>query len=84
MMKSSYSLEFQKFGLNTTKRQNFILKITLFSVQTLPRVQKGRGRLCGGVAMYIRDDLACSSEIIFKHITNAVQIMCVYIPKRKI
>ena len=43
-----------------------------------PRKRKNRGRLSGGVAMYIRDDLACSFEVIYSHAKDAVQLICLY------
>ena len=43
-----------------------------------PRKRQNRGRLTGGVAMNIRDDLACSFEEIFSHAKDAVQLICLY------
>ena len=28
--------------------------------------------------MYVRDDIACSREVIFSHASDCVQIMCLY------
>ena len=51
---------------------------TQFSVATLHVKRKKCGRLSGGVAMYIRDDIACSSEILYSLINEAVQLICTY------
>ena len=37
-----------------------------------------RGRLTGGVALYVRDDIACSSEVIASYSTDAIQSLCLY------
>ena len=50
---------------------------SLFRTDT-KRKQKARGRHTGGVGMYVRDDIACSSEIIFSHASECVQMMCLY------
>ena len=36
------------------------------------------GRLSGGVAMYVRDEIACSTEIVFSYETDPVQMICLY------
>ena len=43
-----------------------------------PRIKKARGRLSGGGAMYVRDDIACSTEIVFSYETDPVQMICLY------
>ena len=42
------------------------------------RKRKGGGRLTGGVAFYVRNDLASSCEVIFSHSSESVQLMCLY------
>ena len=50
---------------------------TLFRCDTT-RKQKRRGRLTGGSCFYVRNDIACSCEVIFKHASDCVQILCLY------
>ena len=43
------------------------------------RVKKSnRGRHTGGVALYVRDDIAITSEVIVSHSSEAVQLLCLY------
>ena len=51
---------------------------TLFRCDSTRSKKSNRGRLTGGVAMYIRDDMAFSSEVIFSHSTDAIQLLCLY------
>ena len=50
---------------------------TLFRCDS-PRQKKKFGRLAGGVAMFIHDDLACSFEVIHSHAKEPVQLICLY------
>ena len=43
------------------------------------RIKKSnRGRHTGGVAFYVRDDIAISSEIILSYSTDAIQLLCLH------
>ena len=42
------------------------------------RKKKSRGRYSGGVAFYVRDDIAISSEPILIYSTSSVQLLCLY------
>ena len=50
---------------------------SLFRCDTT-RKQKRRGRLTGGSCFYVRNDIACSCEVIFKHASDCVQLLCLY------
>lgn len=50
---------------------------TLFRCDT-KRKQKARGRHTGGVGIYVRDNTACSCEILFSHSSECVQMLCLY------
>lgn len=43
------------------------------------RPKKRRGRNSGGTAIYIRDDLAASTDILLEHSNGVVETLCVYI-----
>ena len=40
--------------------------------------KSNRGRYTGGVAFYVRDDIAISSEVLVKHSSDSVQLLCLY------
>ena len=50
---------------------------TPFHCDTI-RKRKGGGRLTGGVAFYVRNDMASSFDVIFSHSSECVQLMCLY------
>ena len=50
---------------------------TIFRCDTR-RKQKKRGRHTGGVAFYVREDIACSCEILFSYSSECVQILCLH------
>ena len=50
---------------------------TLFQCDTI-RKKKGGGRLTGGTCFYVRNDIACSCEIIFSHSSESVQLLCLH------
>ena len=88
----SYSLcsENQLFiGLSETWLQSHkdaelsIEGYTLFRCDS-PRKKKNHGRLSGGVAMFLRDDIACSFEVIHSHAKEAVQLICLYSQKENL
>ena len=45
------------------------------------RQKSRRGRQAGGVALYVRDDMACSFEPIYSYSSNAIQILSLYSKK---
>ena len=51
---------------------------TIFRCDSVRKKKSNRGRLTGGVAVYIRNDIACSCEIISSHSSPAVQALCLY------
>ena len=40
--------------------------------------KSNRGRYTGGVSFYVRDDIAISSEVLVKHSSDSVQLLCLY------
>ena len=62
---------------NHMKKELEIEGYTLFHCDTT-RKKKSRGRHTGGVAIYVRDDIGCSCEVIFSHASECVQIVCLY------
>jgi hypothetical protein len=50
---------------------------TLFRCDS-SRKKKNHGRLSGGVAMFLRDDIACSCEVLYSHAKDAVQLICLF------
>lgn len=48
------------------------------------RKKKSSGRLTGGTACYIRDDIAASSNILLDYSSNCVQILCTYSKKENL
>lgn len=51
---------------------------TIFRCDSTRRKKSNRGRLTGGVAFYVRDDLAITSEVLVCHSSEAVQMICLY------
>ena len=43
------------------------------------RPKKKRGRCSGGAAIYIRDDIAASADILLKYSNGVVELLCLYI-----
>ena len=72
------------FGLSETWLQSHndaelqIEGYTIFRCDSVRQKKSNRGRLTGGVALYVRNDIACSCEIITSHSTPAVQSLCLY------
>lgn len=56
---------------------------TLFRRDSI-RKKKSRGRLTGGAAIYIRDDVAASSDVLFDYSSNCIQIICTYSKKENL
>ena len=57
------------------------LNIDGYTIQRCDSSRKkksNRGRYTGGVAFYLRDDIAISSEVLVKHTSDAVQLLCLY------
>ena len=48
------------------------------------RKRNRRGRFGGGVALYLRDDIATSAKQILDFSNNVVEILCVYSAKENI
>ena len=51
---------------------------TLFRCDSSRYKKSNRGRYTGGVAIYLRDDMAFTSEILLSYATNAIQLLCLY------
>ena len=62
---------------NHTEAELNIKGYTLFRCDTI-RKKKKRGRHTGGVGIYVRQDIACSCEILFSHSSECVQMLCLY------
>ena len=43
------------------------------------RLKKKRGRYSGGAAIYIRDDIAASTDTLLKYSNGVVELLCLYI-----
>ena len=53
---------------------------TIFRCDTTKKKKSTRGRLTGGVELYVRDDIACSSEIIASYSTDAIHTNATDLP----
>ena len=51
---------------------------TIFRCDSSRKKKSKRGRYTGGVALYVRDDIAISCEEVVKHSSDAVQLLCLY------
>ena len=51
---------------------------TIFRCDSARRKKSSRGRLTGGAALYVRNDIACSCEIITSYFSSAVQALCIH------
>ena len=51
---------------------------TLFRCDSSRIKKSNRGRHTGGVAFYVRDDIAISSEIILSYSLDAIQLLCLH------
>ena len=70
--------------LHSQKESEYTVEgYTFFGVNS-PRIKKSRGRFCGGVGLFVRDDISCSCEPILKYATNAVQIVCLFSKKENL
>ena len=62
---------------NHTERQR-LMAIHSFRFSLRDKIKSNQGRATAGVAFYLRDDLAVSSELTFEHATDEFQIVCLY------
>ena len=51
---------------------------TIFRCDSSRKKKSNRGRHTGGVAFYVRDDIAITSEELMKHSSDSVQLLCLY------
>ena len=72
------------FGLSETWLNNHreaelsIEGYTIFRCDSTRKKKSSRGRFTGGVALYVRDDIAISTEVLVSFSSNAVQTICLY------
>ena len=72
------------FGLSETWLKNHkeaelnIDGYTMYRCDSTRVKKSNRGRNTGGVAFYVRDDIAITSEVIVKYSSAAVQLICLY------
>ena len=51
---------------------------TIFRCDSSRNKKSNRGRFTGGVAIYLRDDIAITSEILLSYSTNSIQLLSLY------
>ena len=68
---------------NHNDAELYVSNYTIFRSDRV-RPKKRRGRNSGGTAIYIRDDLAASSETLLTHSNGVIETLCVYIKSQNL
>ena len=62
----------------------FIKGYTLFPTDSSRQKKSNKGRLSGGVAFYIREDIAGTFEPLFEFISDSIQALCLFSEKENL